>query len=115
MTMTATQAYEELTRLNDPQLDYLVEVLNLDRRFLRNRDEIASRAADILELIKQRAGWIDELERVLKVLFDSANSYLRDRLAPIRQFLVEPPPNPGSAQPPSVRTLPPCRGKNRRT
>lgn len=94
MAMTATQAYEELTRLNDPQLDYVVQELHVDRRFLRDKTAVATRAADILELLKQRSSWLDDLDGVLKKLFDSTQNYLRDRLAPIRQFLVEPPPNP---------------------
>lgn len=94
MTITEQQAYEDLKGLNDPQLDELVIRLGLNRTYLRDKQAIATRAADILDLVKQRSGGLDELECALKELHDCTQSYLRDRLAPIRKFLVEPPPNP---------------------
>lgn len=95
MTMTEKEAFDKLIDLTPQQLDYLVVQLELDRRFMRNTQQRVDLATDILHLLRSRSGWLDELERALKVLYDSTQSYLRDRLAPIRKFLVEPPPNPG--------------------
>ncbi|MEK7817636.1 MAG: hypothetical protein AAB281_05210, partial [Actinomycetota bacterium] len=98
MTMTEKEALDKLIDLTPQQLDYLAVQLELDRRFMRNTQQRVDLATDILYLLRTRSGWLGELERALKVLYDSTQSYLRDRLAPIRKFLVEPPPNPGEVQ-----------------
>jgi hypothetical protein len=88
--MTQDEVYEELTRLADPQLDYIVEKWPLDRRFLSHAAR-ATRAAEILHQLEHRASWLADIGRLINEVKTSTSSYFHQRLAYIHDFLVEPP------------------------
>ena len=80
-------------RLRQCKLDQLATIeveFNLPQEYL-DRNSVAARAKDILDLLKQRpdTSWIDQMLRLLDQVQSGARDYLGNRLEHLGSFLVE--------------------------
>lgn len=92
--MTKQEIFEELTNLNDPQLNEVVVMMNLDTSLMRANDAVVERAYAIWQLLQQQDGWLANIESVLNKVKGSTRGYFHERLKYIQDFLVEPPWSP---------------------
>jgi len=89
MSKEESQIYDRLCECNEAQLYYIEEKLGLDRAYL-DKAAIAKRAADILAMLRTRPdrGWVSAIRELLDKVQSVAESYLGNRLAPLKDFLV---------------------------
>jgi esterase/lipase superfamily enzyme len=89
--MTEVELYNLLSRCNDAQLDYITAKLELNTRFLSRNEPVATRASEILQLVKHRgAPGLAALEKSLREIFG---------LGPPKPRPKPPKPEPDSARP----------------
>jgi hypothetical protein len=96
-------------RLLQCKLDQLAVIeieLELPQQYLDNRS-IASRAKDIVSLLRQRRdkGWIAKLAALLDRVQSSAQDYLGGRLEHLRSFLASGSPDADNLSPDNVGTI----------
>lgn len=105
------QIYDRLCECNEAQLAYIEEHLQLESKFLATA-AIASRARGILKLLRTRPdkGWINAIWQLLDKVQGDTESYLGNRLAPLKDFLVES-RVASNASPESVGTIKDLREK----
>jgi len=84
------QIYDRLCECNEAQLAYIEENLGLNQAFLA-KAAVAARASEILKLLRTRRdnGWVSTIWALLDKVQSVAESYLGNRLVPIKDFLVE--------------------------
>ena len=87
-----TRIFDRLCKCNEAQLAYIEEHLSLPTAFL-SRVAIAARAKEILDLLEQQPQktGMDRISRLLDQVQSGAEPYLGERLAPLKDFLVESP------------------------
>ena len=89
--MTEADVFTILEGLTEPQLDEVIVTAGLNEAYLRDDAAPATRAHEILRLLKQRPEWLDEIEPILIQVTSSTRNYFDERLRHIKTFLVDPP------------------------
>jgi hypothetical protein len=111
MAVTLKEIYGRLCQCKMDQLARIEMELDLPQEYLDNKS-IASRARDILTLLKQRRDkrWVDSILRLLNHLQGGAEDYLGGRLEHLKRFLVRP-TDTKNASPESVGTIKELRSR----
>ncbi len=92
MRVKVTEIYDRLCQCNEAQLAYIEEHMELPEAFLA-RAAIASRAKQIIELLKQRRdkSWLTAVLGLLDKVQSGTEDYLKGRLEHLKNFLVASP------------------------